>query len=631
MAGFRPPCQTARVSDDPNARIGRTFQLGPSIASVSASAERRQRWVRLARAATAVAIVIAVGTIGYIELTGHRFSVVEAVYMTVISISTVGYGEVIPIDTDALRLFTMGLILIGGASVVYFLASVAAFIIEGDILFGFIRRRLETRLRKVEGHVIVAGLGRVGGHAFSEIHASRVPVVGIDKEHERLEALVARHGDRVLFAAGDAWDESVLRAVGIRRAATLIAALPDDRDNFLLAVTARQLNPEIRLLIRLVDPHNSDMFEDLSPEAVVHPPTSTGRRTANLLLRPGMVAFIDQLIAADSHRLEVLDVVCGAVLGGHAVAEFRDRPDAPRILGLAHREAPAALFRPPPDESVAEGDTVFMLGRHRPLMRLRKTPARALAEGAPGSPDAREAERERVIVVGAGDLGRSVAQAFVRAGSEVTVIDRDESRLERCHRDAGHVKLLVGDVFDRGLLEEAGLAGASALVTALPRLRDNLFLAAYARRVAPDLSLIARVADDVEAARLASVGATVINQGRIGGVHLARLAIHPGLARFAEGLIASIDTSELLRTVRIPARSEAVVVRYTVGDVQARTGAIVVGLRRRDGRPFRFQPPVTIRIKAQQQLLVLGTEAQLEAVDRLIAVRPPVSSEPATA
>ncbi len=619
-------CDNLRVSDDPNARIGRTFQLGPSIASVSASAERRQRWVRLARAATAVAVVVAIGTFGYIELTDGRHSLVEAIYMTVISISTVGYGEVIPIDTDALRLFTMGLILIGGASVVYFLASVAAFIIEGDILFGFIRRRLEARLRRVEGHVIVAGLGRVGGHAFSEIHASRVPVVGIDKEHERLEALVARHGDRVLFAAGEAWDESVLRAVGIRRASTLIAALPDDRDNFLLAVTARQLNPDIRLLVRLVDPRNGDMFQDLAPEAVVHPPTSTGRRTANLLLRPGMVAFVDQLIAADSHRLEVLDFICGAVLGGHAVGDFPDRPDAPRLLGLAHRDQVAGLFRPPPEEEIAEGDTVFMLGRHRQLLRLRKSPSRAFEVAGSRAPPAREPSAERVIVVGAGDLGRSVAHAFVKAGSEVTVIDRDGSQLERCERDAGRVSLVVGDVFERGLLEQAGLASASALVTALPRLRDNLFLAAYARRVAPDLTLIARVADDVEAARLGSVGATVINQGRIGGVHLARLAIHPGLARFAEGLVASIDTSELLRSVRVRPTSPLVTRGLMVGDIQQATGVVVVGLRRRDGKPFRFQPPADARIKAQHELLVLGTEAQLGSLDPLIHSEGPRSA-----
>lgn len=270
--------------DDPH-RSGHSFQLGPSLANVSAHAERRQRWVRLARATVAIAIILAVGTYGYWYLGDERHSVIEALYMTVISISTVGFTEVIPITTDVMRIFTMSLILLGGASVVYFLAAVAAFIIEGDVLYGFWRRRLEARLRRVRGHVIVAGLGRVGALAFSQLFPSRVVAVGIDLQAERVESLIAKHGERVVFAVGEAFDERTLRAVGVERAYALIACLPDERDNFLLGVTARQLAPELRLLFRVVEPDNAQMFADMGPEAVVHPPVITGRRVANTLLR----------------------------------------------------------------------------------------------------------------------------------------------------------------------------------------------------------------------------------------------------------------------------------------------------------------------------------------------------------
>jgi len=602
--------QDTRVKEDPNTRLNRTFQLGPSIASVTASAERFQRWVRLARATIALGIIMGIGTWGFWELTERHHTIIEALYMTVISISTMGFTEVIPIETDVLRIFTMGLILLGGAAVVYFLATVASFIVEGDIFFGFVRRRLESRLRRIEGHVIVAGLGRVGGHTFAEIFASRVPVVGIDSDNERLEALVARHGERVLFAAGEAFDEAVLRAVGIDRAATLITALSDDRDNFLLAVTARQINPEINLLIRLIDPDNADMFDELHVKAIVHPPTSTGRRVANTLVHAQMVEFVEQLIAPDSHRLKIIKIVGDVRLAGRSVADFRDAPNTPRVLGLAHGNDEAAIFRPPADEVVRADDTLFLLGRRRALTRFRKRPP---APVDPSEPHLirDEAFEHRVIVAGAGDLGRSVAFALQREGALVTIIDLDADMLARCEKGAANVTAIHGDAFSRVVLGEAGIQEATALVVALPSLRDNLFLSAIAKRLRPSIKLIARVGGPTEATRLRAVGALVINQGQIGGVHLARLAIYPGLAAFAEGLEASIDGVELLRSFRV---DEACGLdRHTLAEaeLQAKTGCVIIGTRKKETAPFQFQPPSKTRLRLGHELLALGTVEQL--------------------
>ncbi len=332
--------------------------------------------MRLLRAAVAVTLALAVGTWGYAYLSEGDHTFVQALYMTVISISTVGFTEVIPIQSDSMRIFTMGLILFGGASVVYFLTAVAAFVVEGDFLYGFWRRRLRSQLRRVHDHVIVCGLGRVGSHAFAELHRSNHPVVGIDREPSRVEALMHACGPGILFMVGDAADEEVLRELGVDRARTLIAALADDRDNFLLCVTARQVNPAIGLMVRLVDPANAEMFDELAADAVVHPPALSGVRLANELLLPDLTAFTDRMLEGDARLRALAEVVIPAhsSLIGEPIAAL-DTKASPGVLVLGVRRAGAPadaafVFGPSWEHRVQAGDALFVLATRKSLAQL---------------------------------------------------------------------------------------------------------------------------------------------------------------------------------------------------------------------------------------------------------------------
>jgi len=361
-----------------------SFRLGSSLASVAASAERRQRYVRLVRASILFFVVLAVGAYGFWTLTGHQHSALECLYMTVVTISTVGFNEIIPVDTDALKLFTMGTILFGGASIAYFLTAIAAVIVEGDLVYRFWRRRLLTRVAGQRDHVLVCGLGLTGRRTFSELRDARVPVVGIDLQPERVETLMQAHGSDVLFIVGDCFEEDTLLAANIGSARGLVAAFPDDRDNLLLSVTARQLNPRLEVVVRLNDAKNAPLFADVAV-ATVNPATLSGARLANEAVRPALLAFTDALLIPDTRalRLEEVVVELHAPLSGRTLAEA-ELAERTGVLVIGHRigRSGGFTYNPAPSARVEEGATLLMLGDRAALRRtralLRAVPATVL-------------------------------------------------------------------------------------------------------------------------------------------------------------------------------------------------------------------------------------------------------------
>lgn len=610
-------------------------------------AERNARWVRLVRAAVGVVIVLAVGTYGYWEFATGEHSVVEALYMTVISISTVGFTEVIPIRDDAMRVFTIGLIFFGGATILYFLAAAAAFVVEGDVLYGFWRRGLRKRLARLEQHVVVCGLGRVGSHAFRELHLSRTPVVGVDRDGERVENLVARFGPKILFAVGDAADEAILAAVRIDQARALIAALADDRDNFLLCVTARQLNPALRLIVRLVDPANADMFADVRAEAIVYPPALSGTRMANDLMRPELTAFTARLLAGDAFKREVAEVAVPA--GSGAIGQTLGVLDigATDALVIGHRRAggddrQAFTFRPGPEVRLLLGDILLVHGTRqerravaellaspRPVAPPRAPLTEIVSALRPGDAAAiplgqqGHARRGHVIVAGAGAVGRAVVRELLRQDVEVLVVEGNEAHLALIDVPAGRFSRIVGDLAQRATLARADLQTARGFVSALQPLRDNLFLAAIVHHANPRARVVARVGTWEEAKRLRAVGAAVTNPGEIGGVHLAHLAIHPELVQFAAGLEATWDRLEQLAIVPLEggvfggARRKAR--RLGDLDIQATTGCVVLGLRGRKSPVFAYHPIDEARVVRGGALLVLGEPSEIALLRTVFA------------
>ncbi len=320
-------------------------------------------------------MVLASGTYGFDTLTHGKNSLITCLYMTVLTVSTVGFSEIIPTVNDSLRLFTIGLILLGGGSILYFLTSVTAMVIEGDLAYRFWRRRMARQLESMHGHIIVAGLGRTGLRALEELWPARTPVIVIEDRTERIELAIRHFGESLLFVAGDALDEENLRTARIASARGVIACLHDDRENLFLCVTARQLNRRLRIVAKLSDSANAAKFKQVGADAAIDPAWIGGRRLANELFRPGLMAFTDAVLASESTRKSLLSIEIGSR------SELTDAPlDSEEllsktgclVLGLRFGADGPYRYHPEEDAVLRAGSFVMALGYPRQLRKLKR-------------------------------------------------------------------------------------------------------------------------------------------------------------------------------------------------------------------------------------------------------------------
>lgn len=359
--------------------FGSPFRLGASLASLAADAERRQRNARVFRATATVAIVLGAGTYGFWWFADQRYSLVECLYMTVITVATVGFEEAIPINTDALRSFVIGLILLGGGSLVYFFSAVASSVIEGDLLYGVWRRGMLSRLRRLRDHIIVVGLGRTGMRAADELVSSRQQLLVVEEDAEKIEALIGRYGESLMFIVADGLIEETLHTAGVQRAGGLVAALNDDRDNLLLCVTARQLNPHLRIVSKVVGRDTAGLFRDIGVDAIAQPATIGGVRLANELVRPDLLLFTDAVLAADAHRrfLGEIAIAPDSVEAGRALAEAQlEQRTGCVIVGIRYMASGPYRYYPAPNSPLEADGAVMALGDRRQLAALRRLLAR---------------------------------------------------------------------------------------------------------------------------------------------------------------------------------------------------------------------------------------------------------------
>jgi len=328
---------------------------------------------RLTIAGVAVLALFAVGVAGY-SIIGHgRHRFLDSLYMTVITLTTVGYGEIIPMDANpGGRVFTMLLILFGMGILVYFASTITAFFVEGQLEHVFWRKRMRRAIAELGDHVIVCGAGVVAGHFIDEMLASRRAVVAIVPQAGALPPLATEQD--LLYVAGDASDEEVLADAGVARAAGLVAALESDRDNVLVTLTARQANPALRIVAMLVDDRNESKLRRAGADAVVSPFRIGGMRMASEMIRPMVVTFLDKMLRDRDRnlRVEELRVGRGSPAIGRSIADL-DVNAMPGLLLLALLEpgASAWTFKPDPHARVEEGATLIVMGDPAGVGQLR--------------------------------------------------------------------------------------------------------------------------------------------------------------------------------------------------------------------------------------------------------------------
>jgi voltage-gated potassium channel len=301
------------------------------------------------------AVAVAYGTLGYRLVEGWGW--LDAFYMTVITLTTVGYSEVHPLDAAG-KLFTISLLALGVVALAAAIGAVTQLVAGGELGSWLRRRRMDTSLGRMSGHYIVCAYGRVGRAAVAQLRADQVPCLVIEPKPE-LAALLGEHG--VPHLAADPAEEAVLRRAGVERAAGLLCAVDSDAVNVYITLTARQMNPTLTIVARASNPESVDKLHRAGADQVVSPYDLSGSRMAVLARHPAIVSFLDMVRVAPGWRLEETEVRPGARLDGKTIRQIRAAHPDVRILAVTQPGAGYSAF-PPSDMTLGPGDLVLLLG-----------------------------------------------------------------------------------------------------------------------------------------------------------------------------------------------------------------------------------------------------------------------------
>jgi voltage-gated potassium channel len=321
------------------------------------------------------AITQLVAVIGYM-LAGWSF--LDALYMVVITTFGVGYGEVKPIISPALRVFTMLVIVAGTSSVVYLVGGFVQMITEGEIKRVLGARRVSREIMQLNQHVIICGYGRIGQTLVEEIATSNLPFIVIDNNEERIaQAESAGH----LVMLGSATDEQTLMAAGIDRARTLATALPDDAFNVFITLTARGLNPNLTIIARGELPSTEKKLLQAGADRVVSPATIGAHRMAHLITHPAALDFFEQsdgrldlneLLAELDLHMEELVISHGSPLVGYSISSVEVNGKGAFIVVALRRANGETIINPGSEVFLHEDDTLILMGHRGDIPKFAK-------------------------------------------------------------------------------------------------------------------------------------------------------------------------------------------------------------------------------------------------------------------
>lgn len=311
-------------------------------------------------------LLVVGGTAGFQILEG--LSLFEALYLTVITLTTIGYGDIVP-ETDGGKLFTMMLVIGGVFTFFYAATALIRAVVSGEVgdLLG--RRYMERALAHMHHHVIVCGYGRVGRLVCKEFMREKIPFVVID-ENAALRAQF--EGQAGVFLVGDATSDEVLRHAGIERARGLVTVMATDADNLYTTMSARLLNSKLFIVSRIEDMQSEKKLLRAGANRVVSPYQIGGSRVAQAVLRPTVVDFIE-LATRTGHielQLEETRIAAESPLAGATLADSRLRADLKIIIVVIKKPGGEMIFNPPSDKTIEAGDTLVAIGHREHLDKL---------------------------------------------------------------------------------------------------------------------------------------------------------------------------------------------------------------------------------------------------------------------
>ena len=315
--------------------------------------------------------LVLIGTVGFHFI--ENLNYLDSLYMTIITIFTVGFREIKEPMSPLGQVFTIFIILGGVGSVLYTFTKIAEIVYEGTVNKIWRRKRMEKKIQRLKDHYIICGHGRMGNTVRERLEEEKLPYVVIDSSDEGLTALKEKKD--CLYIEGDATDEDVLIQAGIKRAKALAALLATDADNLYLVMTVKMINPSLFVLSKVMDDEAERKIIQIGANKVVSPYKESGLKIAQGLMRPTLVDFIDLIIRRSELSLLMEEIVVkkDATIVNRTLAECDIRRKANVIVVAIKKPGQAIVFNPSPAMDIETGDTLLVLGNNTDLSLFEKT------------------------------------------------------------------------------------------------------------------------------------------------------------------------------------------------------------------------------------------------------------------
>ena len=336
---------------------------------------------RMLAALVVLITLVFVGSTGFFLLGHGRWKFFECVYMTVITLSTVGFGELSHMgEVPGARALTISLIVSGVGALAYVQGNLTALLVEGVIGQALRRNRMRNQIAALNRHIVVAGAGSTGKHVIEELLATQTKFVVIDRNEQHMQRMSVELCDgKMLYVLGDATDDHILIAAGVKAAHGVVAALTHDKDNLFVTLSARSLNAAARIVAKVVEDDAAPKMMKAGATSVVSPTQIGGRRMASELIRPEVNEFLDQMLRDKDKnlRLEEISIPEKSSFVGLMLKDTPIRRET-RVLVVAVRENDRSfLYNPEPDFTIKEGTTLIVMGEAESVVKLRKIVAPA--------------------------------------------------------------------------------------------------------------------------------------------------------------------------------------------------------------------------------------------------------------
>lgn len=309
-------------------------------------------------------VVFLIGLTGFKMIGGRGVSLLDSAYMTAITISTIGYGEVVDLSAHpAGRVFNILFIILSLGTIAFAVSSITAFIVEGELKNLLGRRRMDKDIAKLKDHFIVCGSDETAQTVIGELLRTEREFVVVEPAKEKLDKLA--EAGHILYIQGDPAEDEVLLKAGLMRAKGLLLALPTDEANVFVTITARSLNPSLRIIAKGLDLKSHEKMRRAGADSVVSPAFIGGMRMVSDMVRPAVVTFLDKMLydKARTLRVEEVSVAAGSPIAGRTIAQAAIGEKTGALLVAVMRAATGEYeFNPPAERAIQEGDILIFIG-----------------------------------------------------------------------------------------------------------------------------------------------------------------------------------------------------------------------------------------------------------------------------